>query len=158
MRRALRLHPDCRQEAGGRSEVGVPRRGTALRLDYALTANLDAIALPAAVTPARADELWKHTCFEAFVRPLPGAGYFEFNLAPSTRWAAYRFDGYRSGLRDADDPPPPVIAVERAAGRFALRAVLHVPDGAFRLGLSAVIEELGGAKSYWALAHGEGRP
>lgn len=158
MRRALRLHPDCRPGAVERIEVEIAREGCVLRLDYVLSGNLDGIELAAIAAPERADELWKHTCFEAFIRPLPGMAYREFNLAPSTRWAAYRFDGYRQGMRNADDTPLPAIAIERDAGRFALHATLAVPDGVLRLGLSAVIEEQGGAKSYWALAHGQGRP
>lgn len=31
-------------------------------------------------------------------------------------------------------------------------------DAPWRLGLSAVIEETSGAKSYWALAHAPGKP
>jgi hypothetical protein len=157
MRRALRLHPDCRSGAVERIEVAVARQGSMLRLDYVLTGNPDGIELPAIAVPERTDELWKHTCFEAFVRPLPGMAYQEFNLAPSTRWAAYRFDGYRFGMRNADDAPP-TITIERSARSFALHATLAVAEGALRLGLSAVIEERGGAKSYWALAHAQGRP
>jgi hypothetical protein len=157
MRRDLILHPEFPCAAALRIEVEIARSGTTLQLDYLVTGDIDALALPAVSEPERSDELWKHTCFEAFVRPAPGTTYFEFNLAPSTRWAAYRFDDYRQGMRDADLPAPS-IAIERGAKRFTLRAVLAVPDGALRLGLSAVIEEIGGAKSYWALAHCQGRP
>lgn len=60
-------------------------------------------------------------------------------------------------MRDADVPPP-VIEIERGAESLVLRATLAVPDGALRVGLSAVIEERRGAKSYWALAHPAGKP
>jgi len=33
-----------------------------------------------------------------------------------------------------------------------------LPQGDSAMGLSSVIEEQGGAKSYWALAHPEGNP
>ena len=40
-----------------------------------------------------------------------------------------------------------------------LAVTLDLPDdGPWRLGLSAVIEETAGRKSYWALAHPGGRP
>ena len=157
MRRALRLHPDCRPGPVERIEVAVERRGSMLRLDFVLTGSVDDVELPAVTAPERADELWKHTCFEAFIRPLPGAAYHEFNFAPSTCWAAYRFDGYRQGMRN-DDGAPPVITIERGARGFALHAVLAVPEAALRLGLCAVVEARGGAKSYWALAHPNGKP
>ena len=35
----------------------------------------------------RADELWRTTCFELFLRPDGGRGYVELNLSPSERWA-----------------------------------------------------------------------
>ncbi|MFC7497623.1 hypothetical protein ACFQRC_00110 [Enterovirga sp. GCM10030262] len=58
--------------------------------------------------------------------------------------------------------PPPRIET-RAAGHFyELRALLEVPDllpdMPWQLGLSAVIEETNGRKSYWALAHPPGDP
>jgi hypothetical protein len=59
----------------------------------------DALALPAAVMPSRADGLWQRTCFELFLRDPDTGGYLEFNFSPSGEWAAYRFDGYRAGMR-----------------------------------------------------------
>jgi hypothetical protein len=157
MRRVLQLHPDFRCAAVERIEIEIARAGSALQLDYLVVGDIGALELPSASAPERADELWKRTCFEAFVRPQPGQAYLEFNLAPSTRWAAYAFDGYRQGMRNADVPIPG-IAVERGARAFALHATLAVPESAFLLGLSAVIEERGGARSYWALAHPQGKP
>jgi hypothetical protein len=53
----------------------------------------------------------------------------------------------------------PRIEFERTAQRCILRAALTLPDeGAWRLGLSAVIEETNGRKSYWALSHPPGKP
>jgi hypothetical protein len=57
-------------------------------------------SVPAAVAAARTDELWRHTCFEAFVRTSPAPAYYEFNFAPSTQWAAYRFDIRCNALND----------------------------------------------------------
>ncbi len=48
---------------------------------------------------------------------------------------------------------------DRSAQRYALRVILpfHLP-ASVRLGLSAVIEQTDGTKSYWALAHPPGKP
>ena len=104
--------------------------------------------------------MWQHTCFEAFARGSSGTAYYEFNFAPSTLWAAYRFDGYRSGMAVADEINAPRIDVQSNAGHFMLNASLNaLPDDAiWRLGLSAVIEETNGRKSYWALTHPPGKP
>jgi hypothetical protein len=157
MQRELIRHPDFPCAAVARIAVDVARAGASLRIDYHVTGAIDALALPAVSTPERTDELWKHTCFEAFLRPAPGTAYLEFNLAPSTCWAAYRFDDTRQGMRNVDMPSP-VIEIERGADSLVLRATLAAPDGALGLGLSAVIEERSGAKSYWALAHPAGKP
>lgn len=66
------------------------------------------LVTPAPAPPRRADELWKATCFELFIRPEEGNGYYEFNFAPSGEWAAYRFGGYRAGMVDLPLGPPAI--------------------------------------------------
>jgi hypothetical protein len=133
-------------------------------LCYFVTGKISDLRMPPVTAAARTDELWRHTCFEAFVRTLPGAGYYEFNFAPSTRWAAYRFSGHRTGMRIATEISPPRIEMQSSRECYTLRASLEVdglsmlpPDTGWRLGLSAVIEETTGRKSYWALAHPPGK-
>lgn len=139
-------------------EAEAVRSGTVLELRYVVTGAIEALSLPSPVEPKRTDELWRRTCLEAFVQHIGGGGYLELNLAPSTAWAAYRFDGYREGMRDADVEPPR-IEVRRTADRLELNAALHLPDeGPWRVGLTAVIEDARGARSYWALRHPPGKP
>ncbi len=162
---SLRLirHPDTPSDAVSTIEVEISRLDPAtLSLRYALTGAVARLAIPPPATPERADELWRHTCFEAFLWPEPGEAYFELNFAPSTQWAAYRFTGYREGMAPADIAPPR-IDVETTAASLELTvrldlARLALPPGPCRLALSAVIEAASGAKSYWALAHPPGRP
>ena len=47
--------------------------GAALRFEYRLSGELAGLAIPQRVAPRRAEQLWEHTCFEAFVAPAPGA-------------------------------------------------------------------------------------
>ncbi len=122
--------------------------------------------MPPVTAPARADELWQHTCFEAFVRASPGAAYYEFNFAPSTQWAAYRFERLpKRDERCERDQRARASRCNRAPERYTLQASLELErlpglpsDALWRLGLSAVIEETSGNKSYWALAHPPGKP
>ena len=154
------LHPESRCEAVTRIEVAVgrPQPGH-LMLTYLVTGEIDALRLSPVAASSRADELWRHTCFEAFVRAASKDFYTELNFAPSTRWAAYNFDGYRSGMAKADNIAAPHIAREKDHTRFLLKAALDLPlQGTWHLGLAAVIEEIGGRKSYWALAHPPGQP
>jgi hypothetical protein len=159
VRHALTLHPDSVCEAVDAIVVDVVRRrADVLGLRYTAFGRTADLVLPPVVASSRADGLWEHSCFEAFLAAEEGEGYSEINLSPSTQWAGYRFDGYRSGGRNANAPPPRV-EVEVHEDRFELRAALHVwATKPRRMGLSAVIEEKGGRLSYWALAHPPGAP
>jgi len=133
-------------------------RPDSLVLSYVVSGRIGDLRMPPIVAAARADELWRHTCFEAFVRSSAGPGYYEFNFSPSTQWAAYQFRGYRGGMRVATEIGPPRIEVQSSAETYTLQAALEF-DGLsapLRLGLSAVLEETNGGKSYWALAHPPG--
>ena len=155
MLRSLIPHPESTGEAVTAIEVDITRPAPRqLVLRYYVTGDTAAIRLPATRAPERADDLWEHTCFEAFLANAPG--YLEFNFSPSTRWAAWRFDAYREGMRNAAITPP---RIETLIGfdRFELRAELAMPVLG-PMGLSAVIEEKNGNRSWWALAHPSGEP
>ena len=154
MRQPLILHPDSTCPAVTGIEVDIVHGSGLLELHFVVTGAIEQLSLPPPSIPQRADALWKHSCFEAFVGASPG--YFELNFSPSTQWAAYRFEDYRRGMRDAGIDPPR-IATSTGPGRFELRAQVALPVKGL-LGLSAVIEEKGGGKSYWALAHPPGAP
>jgi hypothetical protein len=159
MRHALKLHPDCRCDAveGIEVEIG-PRSGAQLRLRYVATGDMANLLVPAPAEPERTDGLWQSTCFEAFARQHGGDGYEEFNFSPSTQWAVYRFDGYRSGM-GKPSVLAPRIEGRHGARHYELHVAFDLPGaGPWRLGLSAVIEETSGRKSYWALAHPAGKP
>ena len=129
MRLALRLHPNSLSFAATQLEVEVARpRSSTLLLSYAVTGRMRDLQLPPVVATTRADELWRHTCFEAFLRTLPGAAYYEFNFAPSTQWAAYRFSSYRSRIRAASALRTPLIEVQSSPDRFALQAALELDE------------------------------
>jgi hypothetical protein len=165
MRHALRRHPDSRCVAATRVEVNVARPGAgSLLLSYVVHGNIGDLRLPPMTARARGDELWQQTCFETFVGTSAGAAYYEFNFAPSTEWAAYRFSSYRSGMRVATEIDTPTIEVQSAPGRYALQASLRLDglsglprDVGWRLGLAAITEDMRGGKSYWALAHPPGK-
>jgi hypothetical protein len=166
MRHALRLHPDshCVAAIDIDVEIARPRAGS-LVLSYIVTGEIDRLRLPPATAAARADELWQHACFEAFLGTSPDAPYYEFNFAPSTEWAVYRFGGYRSGRRTALEIGAPTIEVQSTPERYTLRASVNLDglsdlprDAGWRLGLAAVIEDTRATRSYWALAHPPGKP
>jgi hypothetical protein len=119
----------------------------------------EALRLPEWKTPGRRDELWKTTCFELFLRPVGSDDYFEFNLSPSSEWAAYHFTDYRQGMANLNLQVEPYVDRGMPPDDFVIEAdvdLSDVPGSALRMGLSAVIEEIDGTKSYWALRHPPG--
>jgi len=164
MRQLLKLHPHSLCSAAKQIEVALTRpRPYSLVLSYIVTGNIDELCIPPIVASARSDQLWRHTCFEAFVR-ASSTEYYEFNFAPTTQWAAYRFSGYRSGKCVAEISAP-AIEVRSSSDRYTLQASLQLDSlldlpsqAAWRLGLSALIEDTSGRMSNWALAHPSGKP
>jgi hypothetical protein len=120
-----------------------------------------ALVVPAFAGKGRADGLWQTTCFELFLMPRDGGSYCEFNLSPSERWAAYDFESYRDGMsgRPADREPQGTMRLGSSFAIFDAAVPLSaLPDDICRMNIAAVIEEQGGAKSYWALAHPPDKP
>lgn len=166
MEQRLVPHPESRCESVAGLVAGVTRSHSGLvTLRYAVTGDIAALRMPLPTARARVDRLWEHTCFEAFLRVAPGDAYYEFNFAPSTQWAAYRFDGYRSGMVAARGIATPHIETRSNGERFDLLATVALgglPDfrgeAVWHVGLAAVLEDSQGEKSYWALAHPPGKP
>jgi hypothetical protein len=132
-----------------------------LILNFCLVGDVSGLRIPESRSPRRADDLWRHTCFEAFMMEGEGPEYREFNFSPSGEWAVYAFDSYRNG-GVLENELSPGIVVSKATDRLELRAELCqglLPHGRLlRLGLSAVVEDVDGILSYWALRHPPGKP
>lgn len=137
------------------------------RLDirYLVSGDVSALRMAPVTGPTRVNGLWHHTCFEAFVRAPTHDAYYEFNFAPSLQWAAYRFGGYRREQSDANLIRAPQLEGRAEGTSYELKILLDLAqtsdlpsDVAWQLGLSAVIEETSGDKSYWALAHASAQP
>ena len=95
-----------------------------------------------------------------FIRSDDREGYEEFNFSPSRSWAAYSFAAYRKGMHDLTLGMPTITGWGDVTG-YAMRVELELVApwaSVSRIGLSAVIEEAEGTKSYWALAHPSGKP
>lgn len=150
---SLICHPDTPAEQIHSISVAITYMAGKWRLAFTVAGKMPFMPEPA--RPERTDGLWLSTCFELFVKG-GDEGYTEFNFAPSTRWAAYRFTGYRQDMSEIELVTPHILAIESG---IQVEMEYPVDDSAdIRLGLSAIIEELDGTKSCWALAHPPGRP
>lgn len=163
---ALRCHPATQSERVRHVGVRVHRTPSgALELRYRLSGDLHGIRVPADGPAGLGTELWRHTCFEAFVALDDRPAYHEFNFAPSGAWAAYGFDAYRVRSTIRDPVGAPSVEVRTGRDQLMLDAAVRLeslsPEHAcarLRIGLSAVIEATDGGLSYWALHHPADRP
>ena len=162
---ALTLHPSCPPGEPKSIQAECTRSDdNVLTLHYEASGDNGGVLVPAAKTAARAEGLWRHTCFEAFLLAQGRAGYLELNFSPSGEWAIYRFQAYRVGMLAPQAALPPRILFERSRERLAINVEIalrpvEVPDDCrLQVGLAAVIESRSGTLSYWALRHPAERP
>lgn len=164
MRASLIPHADTVGSPIESIEVEIRRNGDRLWLTFLLWGNTARVLWPRPTGPVtidalanagRKDELWRHTCCEAFI--ATDDGYREFNFATTGQWASYSFSGYRQNMAPAPEAAE-LVSLEGRGGYNELGFVLELPPEARRLALSAVIEDIDGTISYWALAHPPGKP
>jgi hypothetical protein len=136
-----------------------------LALAYQLTGDLAQVHVSLGDAEQAARPLWQHTCCEIFIRRAGLEPYHEFNFAPSGAWAAYAFERYRDGAPVQDNALDPEIRVQCSGGAMELEAVIRLERlsplharSRLAIALAAVIEDRGGALSYWALSHPPGKP
>ncbi len=135
-----------------------------LVLTYSAGGALEKILWPASLSgkPQRKDELWKHTCFEAFIKPVSQDQYWEINLSPTGDWNAYRFASYRQGMvkEEAIHSLQPLFAKEGDCWRLVceIRLPAWANFSQLEIGLTTVIEETSGQISYWAIHHAGSQP
>lgn len=142
----------------------VRRTGGTILLTFRLEGDLSRIRIPAPRTARIGHELWRHTCFEAFVGVEGRQAYHEFNFSASGEWTVYAFSDYRQGGPVTDEAMDPQIAVRIDADRLELDALIRLDRfsaahsaAPLRVGLAAIMETEDGF-SYWALRHPPGKP
>ena len=169
MRLPLHIHPDSRCEAVRSIDVTVERKKPrSILLRYDIVGEMRHVRFPWIQVPdQRLDGLWQTTCFEVFLRTAGATDYLEYNFSPRSHWAAYKFDDYRQGMTATRDARPPHVGALQAddeksgyvTAELDLSRMAWLPTSEpWMLGLSAVIEERNGHKSYWALKHPDGPP
>ena len=106
----------------------------------------------------RRDDLWEHTCFEAFLGLPDDPRYWELNVSPSGDWNLYRFSDYRQREADQSLGSAPEVTLQ-PLGRGLRCTVEFDPCGFWpcslvpAIGLTMVVEHTPGDLSFWALSH-----
>jgi hypothetical protein len=162
---ALLPHPDTPEHAVRTLSVAVERDGARLWLRYVVGGDMEAIAWPSPASHEFTDGLWQNTCFEVFVRGGQGAAYIEGNFSPSWEYAFYGFSGHRAGMTRYPNAADPGVALDWHDDQFGMEVTMDLASVSpelvaqdWTIGLSAVIENKDGHKSYHALAHPGGAP
>jgi len=158
----LSLKPFSAENAPDNCRINavLTKKGTSLKVVFELTAGSADLIIPV-FQPAgaqRKEKLWEHTCFEIFLAQSGMPKYWEFNLSPSGDWNIYTFSGYREGMKQEicfHNIPFEVIVLSRQALKLETSIDLKVLEdcSGIDVGLSTVLEQSAGAKSYWALNH-----
>ncbi|PZD73594.1 hypothetical protein C1752_02130 [Acaryochloris thomasi RCC1774] len=135
------------------------RNPECLRIRYVVVDPLgEVVALPPSDAPSRQDDLWATTCLELFFGPAGSENYWEINLSTAGHWNVYRFDAYRSGMREEASVTVLPFKVERPAGRLHLSldldlTLLGIGEGELEVAIATVLQSKNNLMSYWALTH-----
>jgi hypothetical protein len=108
----------CHPETGSQAVREIEARAgwtqdNALIFNYVLKADLTRLRIPPPRPPRKANQLWQHTCFEAFISVKGKPDYYELNFAPSGEWAAYSFPLSRWDAADDNEPHPRITMRRR---------------------------------------------
>ena len=109
----------------------------------------------------RKNELWKHTCFEWFLKPADSTAYWECNIAPGGDWNLYSLSDYRKNLLEEKNLSSFSLKTQRLSDEkwslhasFDLSPISPLQDNTkLLLNLSAVLELTNGQMTYWSLSH-----
>jgi hypothetical protein len=130
-----------------------------LSISYEITGDLSKLLIPPPVDiPVRQLALWEATCLEFFLAPVVQPNYWEFNLAPSGNWQVFKLDSYRQGLRDEEvlESLPFAVEVDDLALKLKVSIDLTKIISAqipLEISVTAVIQDIDGDFSYWAIDH-----
>ena len=142
-------------------EATVSRLGRdSLVFSFIIAGDMTQLRIPEPRPEKQAENLWEHTCFEAFIGIHGETAYREFNFSPSGEWAIYAFSDYRQREDSFLIKSRPEIRANLSSNHLKLDAIVPgntLPSSPtmerFQIGLSAVLESGSGSLSYWALRH-----
>ncbi len=135
-----------------------------LTLTYDLYDPENLILIPYPESPTtRVIGLWESTCFELFIREKREDHYFEFNFSFKEKWNCFYFPKPNAHLTEWPTDLLPSIS-RLTPHQLEVNIPLSIfkkgfwQPGRMQLGISAVLEDLQGDLSYWALAHPDNKP
>jgi hypothetical protein len=141
----------------------IARGAEAIAINYQIAGKCAALDLPEVTgVRERRNFLWKATCFELFIKEMDAEEYLEINLSPAGHWNIYRFDGYRTGMREEMRIVAPAVHVDdKKPDAWNISTEIHInsiltaslPIQPIQVAVSVVIKTVMGHISHWALTH-----
>lgn len=110
------------------------------------------------LTTNRADELWKHTCFEAFWAEPGKPDYWEFNVAANGIWNIYYFNSYRSPSPPQESYDFELIKFEFSSTKLSALLNCNVAITSLEAALTSIIKTNLNQTLYFATCHSGTKP
>lgn len=137
----------------------VGRQADALFLQYQISGDIHDLHIPRrSGLGSRRHDLWKGSCFEAFIGLSESERYWEVNLSPNGDWNVYSFSDYRQDMvEELALSSLPCTFYETRTDLWLdlivdLRALFR-EDHPLDLGISCVLKHHSGDLTLWALCH-----
>ena len=126
-----------------------------IEISYDLS-EINEILIPQKKVLVRANELWKSTCMELFLKNVKESNYQELNVSLDGKWNAYEFSGYRTEMEKSRS-----VSVSEVKSldtnifwvRFEFRDKLA---SQLLINPASVIKNIDEGVTYFAPAHQEG--
>lgn len=113
--------------------------------------------------PSRRNELWKHTCFEAFLKLPQTTHYFEINQNQSKDWNVYEFSEYRTGMQESKHLMLMQLSTQKSEPQHKTKIISEYQWSqnflsqnnfeTLQVGLCAVIESVHQTIDYYGITH-----
>ncbi len=112
------------------------------------------------LSPQRREGIWHSTCFEVFLSSTKGTAYTEWNFCPSSDWWVMDFSSYRNRIENSniDERKPEnlqwsLVNPEQLTCHFGISLPQNISRDSLRIGLTSILENKAGIKTYWSLVH-----
>jgi hypothetical protein len=106
----------------------------------------------------RMDELWKHTCFEAFWAKPSSPDYWEFNVAANGMWNIYHFNSYRSPNPPQESFDFELIKFEFSPTKLSALLSCNIVITSLEAALTSIIKTNLNQTLYFATCHSGSKP
>lgn len=108
--------------------------------------------------PLFQQDLWKHTCFEIFIKQQNSPRYWEWNFSPSGDWWNQSFEAYRKASANNQLAPPLHTEFFKCERELRLAASILLPCESPEVLVAAILFFEGGQPTYWAKSHPRSEP